>query len=276
MRGTAGDPFAGGMPQLAVPRWTPMVKRLILANVAVYVVTLLLGFQDAAYAWVLETFGFAPRAWWESLPWIPIWQPVTYAFLHAKAPTHLLWNMLMLFFFGSMLEEIVGGRRFLAAYAGSLLAGALLHLVLAMVPALGGRAIGASGACLGVLVALATLRPATRVLLLFIPVTLKALAIGVVALDLVWLTLNLQGGVDGVAHGVHIGGAAWGFWIARSGWIWRDPWVALEARRAARREERRLSDEERMDQLLAKISREGMGSLTRAERAFLKRMSARR
>lgn len=276
MRGAAGDSFTGGMPQLAVPRWTPMVKRLILANAAVYVLTLLLGFHEAAYAWVLRVFGFWPAAWWHALPWIPVWQPFTYAFLHAKAPSHLLWNMLMLFFFGSMLEEIIGGRRFLTAYVGALLAGALVHLVFSVVPPLGGRAIGASGACLGVLVALATLRPATRVLLLFIPVTLKALAIGVVALDLVWLTINLQGGVDGVAHGVHIGGALWGFWIARRGWIWHDPLVALEARRRARREERRISDEERMDQLLAKISREGMGSLTRSERAFLKRVSSKR
>ena len=40
--------------------------------------------------------------------------------------------------------------------------------------------------------------------------------------------------------------------------------------------ERELSDEARMDQLMAKISREGIGSLTRGERAFMKRQSERK
>jgi hypothetical protein len=50
----------------------------------------------------------------------------------------------------------------------------------------------------------------------------------------------------------------------------------LARRRAVARIERGAADEERMDRLLEKIHREGIGALTRAEKAFLERMSSRR
>lgn len=53
-------------------------------------------------------------------------------------------------------------------------------------------------------------------------------------------------------------------------------WAARKARKAAREAEARQKDEERMDQLLEKIARSGQGSLTDDERAFLKRVSARK
>ncbi|QJW92764.1 site-2 protease family protein [Frigoriglobus tundricola] len=53
-------------------------------------------------------------------------------------------------------------------------------------------------------------------------------------------------------------------------------WQARKARKAARAAEQRLRDEERMDQLLEKISRSGPGSLTDEERQFMRRVSARK
>ena len=53
-------------------------------------------------------------------------------------------------------------------------------------------------------------------------------------------------------------------------------WQARKARKAAREAEQRLRDEERMDQLLEKISRSGPGSLTDEERQFMRRVSARK
>jgi hypothetical protein len=47
-------------------------------------------------------------------------------------------------------------------------------------------------------------------------------------------------------------------------------------RRAVAEIERGADDEARMDRLLDKIHREGIGSLTRSEKAFLERMSSRR
>ena len=53
-------------------------------------------------------------------------------------------------------------------------------------------------------------------------------------------------------------------------------WQARKARKAARVAEERQKDEERMDQLLEKISRSGPGSLTDEERQFMRRVSARK
>lgn len=266
------------MGPLALPTWTPAVKALILVNGGIYLASLLLHLipGEGFLRILLDVFGLDPRAWWEWFPFLPIWQLVTYGFLHGIQPLHVLWNMLLLFFFGTMLEGILGTRRFLTVYGACLVAGGSMHLLLSLHPALRSNAIGASGAVLGVLAALATLRPHTRVIVLFIPLTLKVLAIGIFALDFIALLLQTKGAGTGTAHGVHVGGFLFGFLAARQRWIWRDPLADLERRVARSREQRRNADEERMDQLLAKIHREGMSSLTRAERNFLRRVSERR
>ena len=66
------------------------------------------------------------------------------------------------------------------------------------------------------------------------------------------------------------------FGLVRTG-AWRfDPWALVARRRAVAEIERGADDEARMDRLLDKIHREGIGSLTRSEKAFLERMSSRR
>lgn len=279
MSNTWRDGDGGGYGPLALPSWTPVVKRLMLANGAIYLFTLLLHLSpfESLLGNLIRVLGLAPRAWADWFPFLPLWQLGTYGFLHGIGPLHVLWNMLLLFFFGTMLEGILGSRRFLVVYLACMVAGGLAHLVLSLLPAFRATAIGASGACLGVLAALATLRPQTRVIVLFIPLTLKALAIGIFALDFIYLLLQWKGGgAGGTAHGVHVGGFLFGFVAARQRWIWHDPLATAQKKLARSREQRRVDDEQRMDELLAKIHREGMSSLTRSERSFLKRVSGRR
>ncbi len=271
------DPYdgGGGMPQFALPRLTPMVKRLMLVTAIAFGVQVLLYFTPVATG--LERFLGLDPAWWRRV-YAPLWQLVTYAFLHSVVdPFHILWNMLLLFFFGTMLEAIIGSRRFLVTYVAALLCGGLLHLVAELVLGTSHYAIGASGAVLGVLVAAAVLRPNTQVLVLFIPVKLKWLAIGIVALDAYVQAIALKNpmAADRTAHFVHLGGAAWGFLSARRGWIHADPIALWRARRAEADVVRREEQELEMDSLLEKIHREGLSSLSRREREFLKRMSKR-
>ena len=157
-----------------------------------------------------------------------------------------------------------------------MLVGALAHLLLQPLVNANAPAIGASGAVLGVVIATAVLRPNTTVILLFIPVTLKRLAIGIVALGVIGALPGRRGQPDGVAHWVHLGGAGFGFLAARRGWVWLDPIERVQRRRERSARSKRISEDEQMDQLLAKISREGMNSLSRSEKAFLKRVSSRR
>jgi membrane associated rhomboid family serine protease len=272
--------------QFGLPRFTPGVKRLMIANAALWFVGFLIFFfgrmseRADAYDRVLGHLMLQPDDWRAFFAGLPVWQLATYGFLHSPLGVgHVLMNMLTLYFFGTLLESAVGTRRFTLTYLMAMLSGAVLYLVPALL--LGGAwsnpVLGASGACLGVMIAAATLRPRATVLFLFIPMTLRTLALIVVAIDvfnfMATLAMNAS---DGVAHLVHLGGMAYGFLAVRTGLISLDPVRYIERRRAVAEVERAASDEQRMDQLLEKIHREGMTSLSHSEREFLKRMSARR
>ena len=82
---------------------TPWVQRLLLANIVVFVLT-------QTNPSILRDFGFVPLA-----ILVRPWTLITYQFLHANL-THILFNMLMLFFFGPRLEERLGSRTFIWFY----------------------------------------------------------------------------------------------------------------------------------------------------------------
>src|SRR2546427_11744716 len=107
------------------------------------------------------------------------WTIVTYMFLHA-GPTHLLFNMLGLYFFGPRLELVIGGNRFLALYFTSGIAGALLSL---FTPTVG--IVGASGAIFGAFYGYAHFWPRDRILVWgFIPVEARLFLILIPALPI--------------------------------------------------------------------------------------------
>jgi membrane associated rhomboid family serine protease len=263
---------------MVLPRLTPVTRRLLVIHGAVYFASFVLFLVSKdVYAMLSRFLRLAPADWIEFFPFVPAWQLVTYGFLHDVLPYHILGNLLMLYFFGTMLEEMLGSRRFVVTYVGAQLAGALFFLI----PGVTGwtpreTAIGASGAVYGVMIATATLRPRQTVFLLFIPITLQVLALFILGITLIHAALSLFGqGVpsDGVAHLVHLGGIAYGFVAVRLGWVNKDPWQSVRRRRAVADVERAAADEARVDQLLEKIHREGMGALSRREREFLKRVS---
>lgn len=272
--------------QFGLPRLTPGVKRLMIANVALWLVGFLVFFfgrmsdHPDAYQRVFGHLVLEPDDWRAFFAGLPVWQLASYGFLHDPIGVgHILMNMLTLYFFGTMLESAVGTRRFTLTYFAALVAGAVVFLVPAL--AIGGAwsssVHGASGACMGIMVAAAVLRPRATVYFLFVPLTLRTLALIVVGMDVFnFMATIAMNASDGVAHLVHLGGAAYGFVAVRTGLISLDPVEYIERRRAVAKVERAASDEQRMDQLLEKIHREGMTSLTSSERDFLKRMSARR
>lgn len=134
---------------------------------------------------------------WLSRPWTL----VTCLFLHASV-MHLFLNMLMLFFFGPLLEKSMGSGKFLAIYFGSgILAGLVQVLVFP------GAVLGASGALMGVMGALTVLMPDIKVILYFVPLKLVYVTILFALLDLYPV---LQGSSDGIAHIAHLTGLAVG------------------------------------------------------------------
>lgn len=254
---------------------TPWTKRILIANGLIFLVLFLLG--NTGYR-IEEVLAVNPAMWWTSPPYLPIWQVLTYGFLHDLSGfSHILFNSLTFFFFGSMLERAIGSRKMLTVYFGSMLVGGVLHAALGALPGMGGPMVGASGAIMGVLVASAMLFPRAPILLLFIPVPLYVGACILVVIDL--LGFSRVGGT--VAHDVHLAGALFGFLYIKLGAHRRaDPAIfnlsaALSARRVQRAQQAKASDEARLDELLARISKEGMGSLSSSEKEFLKRMSKR-
>jgi len=261
------DPPDARGTSFSAPTATPVVKALLIANVALFVLQSFV-LPEALIAWL----ALSPLHWLEGFPWLPLWQLVSYGFLHDN-PMHLLGNMLFLYFLGTMLEQEIGPRRFLVFYSVSIVLAGACQLVLGLGLGQQTSIIGASGGVLAIVCAVATLRPTTRVILIIVPLTLKTVALLYVGLDLFNVLMQLKGAVSNVASFAHLSGALFGFLAVRRGWIWRDPMAAVEDWRERKAVDRRASDEEKLDELLAKINREGIHALSSGERAFLKRLS---
>ncbi len=143
-----------------------------------------------------------------------IWRFFTFQFLHADAG-HLLGNMIALYFFGYMVEQYFGSKRFLAFYLLSGAAGALAYIVLWQFGFYGASVVtplvGASAGIYAILIAGAKIAPNTKVLLMMIiPVSLKTLAWGLIAYN----TFNvLTEGSNAGGQAGHLGGAALGYFL---------------------------------------------------------------
>jgi membrane associated rhomboid family serine protease len=263
-----GAIYDGGGPEIRLPVVLPASKGLLWANGIVFVLALLLA------DWFEGVFALWPSQWAERAPWFPVWQVLTYGFLHSTGdPFHLLYNLLGIYFFGSMLEGIVGPRRFLAWYLAAIALGGVVQLAAGLAQgAPPGYTLGASGGVLFLIVASAVLRPETLVIFILFPMQLKTLAMILVGID-VFSLLSQSGDT---AYLVHLSGAAMGFAAAKLGWIWVDPIEKLEEQRAAAAQRGAEEDARRLDRLLEQIHRRGIGSLSRSEKAFLKRMSSRK
>jgi membrane associated rhomboid family serine protease len=269
--------------QFAMPGMTPMVKRLLVVHAVVWAFSLILSFSggatsDGLWGPFRDVFALAPDTWRSWFPFVPIWQLLTYGFLHSiQDPTHILFNLLFLYFLGTMLEGLIGSRRFLATYLAGILCGgiAALGFTFAMSPgAPYPVTLGASGGVFTVVVATAVLRPDTRIIFIIIPLTLKVFALFYVGLNVFsFLQALFKGGATAVSYSAHLGGALWGYLTVKRGWVWKDPVAAVESQRAERAGKRKVDDERRVDALLEQIHKHGIQSLSTRDRAFLKRVS---
>jgi membrane associated rhomboid family serine protease len=139
------------------------------------------------------------------------WTLVTYIFLHSSF-LHLFVNMLVLYFFGTALEERVGNRQLLEIFftAGILSAIGYTFLSQPIFNISPGSMIGASGAIYGVFAALTMLEPDTRVYVYFVPMKLKYALVLFALLD--FLMVNSS---DMIAHTAHLSGLLVGLYM---GW----------------------------------------------------------
>ncbi|MGZ3750321.1 MAG: rhomboid family intramembrane serine protease [Mucilaginibacter sp.] len=222
---------------------TPVVKNLLIINIIFFVATFLLHQTFDMQRWL--------AAYYFNAPDFRLWQIISYMFMHAgiNHPEHILFNMFALFMFGPILEYSIGSKRFLNIYVISGLGALLIQMLVQAIEVHGitggftishpelessflqfgpnaqklfdiynTPVVGASGAIFGIVVAFAMLYPNMEMMILFIPVPIKAKYIipGYIVIELFSGIGQFSG--DNVAHFAHIGGALFGFIMVK---IWR-------------------------------------------------------
>jgi membrane associated rhomboid family serine protease len=176
------------------------VKWLLISNTAMF---LLMWLGGSTFRGDFRLLGLMPQTVVHNYT---IWQFVTYLFLHADI-WHLLFNMLSLWMFGSMLERDWGTRQFLKYYFLCGIGAGICDVAVNLALNNNTRTIGASGAIYGLLLAYGVLYPNQTVLMNFLfPIKAKYMVMiyGAIAL----LTLRENTGVSNLAH---LGGMIFGF-----------------------------------------------------------------
>jgi membrane associated rhomboid family serine protease len=263
--------LSGRKPSSFTRRWTRQQRVALLAIITVNVVAFVaqLVLQNYDQAFVRDYLALSQRGMRQAYGW----QFFTAMLLH-DGPWDLLGNMLLLYLLGRDLESILGQRQFLILYFFGVIAGELGHLFL--MPA-NCALYAAGGGVAAVLVAYATILPElelTSIVFFVLPIRLKAkhLAYGVFVIALALVILD-RGGM--VAHSAYLGGSVAGWLYAHLLGFGRPSFLQRMVRQRRLEADRlnRLSAEEfiaeEIDPLLDKISRHGLGSLTRAERRKL-------
>ncbi|MDB5281974.1 MAG: Transrane rhomboid family protein [Bacteroidota bacterium] len=208
---------------------------LIMINVLLFFATVLHPSltQILSLHYVFNTHGFYDAPGFEP------YQVLSHMFMHGGF-LHILFNMWGLFMFGSILENVWGPKRFLSFYLitgfGAVVLNVLVQMfmiykmtgsvnpgidLLQMHPAAMGtyfsQTLGASGAIFGIATAFAMLFPNTELMIIPIPIPIKAKY-----LMPLYIVFELYLGVsqhqgDDVAHFAHLGGALFGFILVK---IW--------------------------------------------------------
>jgi membrane associated rhomboid family serine protease len=289
------------------------LARLILINVAVFVAILIVNIFGALSGFSISQYFIAVTALpTDGIKLLTRpWTFVTYMFLH-EGFLHLLFNMIWLYFGGMLFREFLGSRRLLGVYLWGGLAGGFLYVLIYNIsPAFSdsvsiSNARGASASVMAIIVAIATLRPQLPVQLFFVlRVPLWSIAVFAVLMDLLSLQ-SLQSNPGG--HIAHLGGALFGFFYIRAlragndwsegimGWVdWLEDRFKNKPKPVMRtvyrktesgnssfsesmpfsrsKSNNKRDEQERMDEILDKISRSGYNSLSKEEKDFLFKIS---
>jgi len=223
----------------------PVLKNLLIINILCFIPSL---YYSHGFSGVADPVGEHFGVYYFNSPMFRPWQLITYMFLHGGWE-HIIFNMFALYSFGAILEYTMTSQKFLAFYFICGIGAVVFQMIVQAfeVHAITGQLnlafpdlessylqygpnaqklydifhtpmVGASGAIFGVLIAFGMIYPNAELMILFIPVPVKAKYIIPVYI-LVEISLGVtQFGGDNVAHFAHIGGAILGFILVK---MWR-------------------------------------------------------
>lgn len=286
-RGEGGGPaWFGGV--------APWCKTIILINAVVFLA------ERAFHVspdFMLDWLAASPEGIFEHGR---VWQLLTATFLH-DGIWHILGNMWFLWIVGREMESLYGSRDFLAFYISAAIVSTLCWAVARTLGPGGGYMVGASGAVTAVLALYTLYYPKREIYLLFIPMPMWV----VLALFLAWPIMG--GGGGRIAYESHLAGAAFAYLFKRYDLRWSRvapgrlarprlkivfPSSHDQSRTRAAGGYGRTSGEvggkgprvsvvaeeqldAQLDEILAKIAREGRESLTEDEKRVLEEASQR-
>jgi len=277
----------------------PVCKTIIIVNAAVFLFTQLTHIENFVNTYLAASPEYTLRHF-------RLWELLTATFLHADI-LHLLGNMWFLWMVGREMESLYGSRDFLAFYLGAAIFSTGVWVLLDSISGAQQQHImvGASGAVMAVVMLYTLYYPRREVLLIIIPMPMWVLLV----LYLVFPLLPvLSGGTTRIAIESHLAGAGLGFVFKQ----FDLRWSRLISGRAFRpklrifspvpREQTRsrspgpsrsaasvggsgksssvsvLPEEQldkQLDEVLAKIAREGRAGLTEEELRVLQEASRR-
>ena len=274
---------------------TKPLRVLLLVNAAIFLMAffgnnLALNLPGVGYGSLREYLVYF-GAFFPTSP-LEVWRYVTYMFVHVDF-MHFFFNMLMLWMFGSEVADWMGTRHFVSMYFFCGIFAALFSFFMCLFGLTNNPIIGASGALMGIFVAYYKFFPERMLLMFFIiPMKIKH-AIWV----MIFLDIFFAGSGDMIAHFAHLGGVVAGFiymaiYQNGSNVLYNSPLSGLfrlfsrnpekynqaSSSRSYRSSEEPevlegevfyVDEQKRMDDILRKVEREGIQSLSESEREFL-------
>ncbi len=288
-----------------------MVTRIVITNVVVFIaINMVWIIARLSHTWqtpewynsILHSF-MVSSDWFHNLT--HPWAFFTHMYMH-EGFWHLLWNMLILYWFGRIVGDLIGNQRILPIYLISGFAGGVIFALTAKwlpVAAAGPiYALGASAAVMGMVVAAGVLAPNYIMRLLLIgDVKLKYIVAGLVFMDLIGMAGNVNTG----GYIAHLGGSLFGWLFVlqlSNGTDWalpvnrlldgiqsvfqtlfsrtrKRPKVVYKAQGGDKKQPKARqtrgnaqsdgNDQEKIDRILDKIKESGYDSLSAEEKSFL-------
>lgn len=296
-------PIVVGVPERDLRRLNNIVYRQLVdtsrtVNVAGTEQPLPVGVREYRVMDPIQALGHFSTA--KAFFWIPtsglvvlgleVWRLVTFQFLHANL-THIVMNMLGLYFFGPIVEQFLGRKKYAAFYLMCGICGGLLYLLLNLLGLIGiplpgalhvdasTPLVGASAGVFGVLMACAVIAPDVKVQLIFPPIPMKMRTMAYIFLGIALFNLLIFKGSNQGGDAAHVGGALAGFFFIKRSHLLRDFFDIFGGKKRGAKPGKRggrapsAAADREIDAILTKIQKSGIHSLSASEKAALARAS---
>jgi membrane associated rhomboid family serine protease len=251
-----------------------------LQNRPVYLTDIFIAFHCLSFVVGVLSVATYRLAWFQELSLSPqavlsqgkVWQIFTYAWVHSPSLWFALW-MLMFFWFGREVEFALGLKKYFFLYLSLILAPAICAVLFSLIDSSGGTFYGPDEAHMAIFVAFAALSPAAE---LIFGITAKWYAIVLLVLYVLidisahaWTPLLMLSVASGIAYlSVRMPEVSWMRFWERD---WRTRPHSSASPRTPGQQKGTKAPAESIDAILDKISRNGIGSLTKLEREALER-----